>query len=63
MEEGTLAQVELTRANAQVFSTQQDLINARGLREEQEAILKNVLTRRGNEDPKCARRTSSPPIR
>ena len=51
VEEGTLAQVEMTRANAQVFSTQQDLINARGLREEQEAILKNVLTRRGNEDP------------
>ncbi len=42
---GTLAQVELTRANAQLFSTQQDLINAHGLREEQEAILKNVLTR------------------
>ena len=42
---------KLTRANAQVFSARQDLINARGLREEQEAILKNVLTRRGNEDP------------
>jgi outer membrane protein TolC len=50
VEEGTLAQVEKTRANAQVFSTRQDLINARGLREEQEAILKNVLTRRGNAD-------------
>jgi outer membrane protein len=45
VDEGTLAQVELTRANAQVFSTRQDLITARGLREEQEAILKNVLTR------------------
>jgi outer membrane protein TolC len=54
VEEGTLAQVEMTRANAQVFSTRQDLINARGLREEQEAILKNVLTRRGNEDPEVA---------
>ncbi|HXK05037.1 MAG TPA: TolC family protein [Verrucomicrobiae bacterium] len=51
VDEGTLAPVELTRANAQVSSTRQDLINARGLREEQEAILKNVLTRRGNEDP------------
>ncbi len=51
VEEGTLAPVELTRANAQVFSARQDLINSRGLREEQEAILKNVLTRRGNEDP------------
>ena len=51
VDEGTLAPVEMTRANAQVFSTRQDLINARGLREEQEAIFKNVLTRRGNEDP------------
>ena len=54
VEEGTLAQVETTRANAQVFSTRQDLINARGLREEQEAIFKNVITRRGNEDPEVA---------
>jgi outer membrane protein len=45
VDEGTLAQVELTRANAQLFSTRQDLITARGLREEQEAILMNVLTR------------------
>ena len=60
MEEGTLAQVELTRANAQVFSTRQDLINARGLREEQEAILKNVLTRRGNEDPEVRDRPHHP---
>jgi len=51
VDEGTLAPVEMTRANAQVFSTRQDLINARGLREEQEAILKNVLTRTGNQDP------------
>jgi len=51
VDEGTLAPVEMTRANAQVFSSRQDLINARGLREEQEAILKNVITRRGNEDP------------
>jgi outer membrane protein len=54
VEEGTLAQVEMTRANAQVFSTRQDVINARGLREEQEAILKTVLTRRGNADPEVA---------
>jgi len=45
VDEGTLAVVELTRAKAQLFSTEQDLINARGLVEEQEAILKNVLTR------------------
>jgi outer membrane protein TolC len=54
VEEGTLAQVEMTRANAQVFSTRQDLINARGLREEQEAIFKTVITRRGNEDTEIA---------
>ena len=54
VEEGTLAQVEIARANAQVFSTRQDLINARGLREEQEAIFKNVLTRSGNADPEVA---------
>ncbi|MBZ5576655.1 MAG: TolC family protein [Acidobacteriia bacterium] len=51
VEEGTLAPVEQTRANAQVFSTRQDLANSQGLLEEQEAILKNVLTRQGNEDP------------
>ncbi|HZT28828.1 MAG TPA: TolC family protein [Bryobacteraceae bacterium] len=50
VEEGTLAPVELTRANAQVSSSLQDLANARGLLEEQEAILKNVLTRTGLED-------------
>jgi outer membrane protein len=51
VEEGTLAPVEMTRANAQVFSTRQDLVNSQGLLEEQEAILKNVLTRQGNQDP------------
>jgi outer membrane protein len=40
----------MTRANAQVFATRQDLINSRGLLEEQEAILKNQLTRTGNAD-------------
>ena len=50
VEEGTLAPVEETRANAQVFSTRQDLVNSQGLLDEQEAILKNVLTRLGNED-------------
>ena len=54
VDEGTLAPVEMTRANAQVFSSRQDLINSRGLLEEQEAILKTVLTRRGNEDPEVA---------
>ena len=51
VEEGTLARVEMTRANASVFSSRQDLINSRGLLEEQEAILKTVLTKTGNQDP------------
>jgi outer membrane protein len=50
VEEGTQAPVELTRANAQVFSIRQDLINANGLLEEQEAIVKNVITRRTADD-------------
>jgi outer membrane protein TolC len=54
VDEGTLAPVELTRANAQLFATRQDLINSRGLLEEQEAILKTVLTRRGNQDAEVA---------
>ena len=49
--EGTQAPIELTRARAQVSATQQDLINSQGLLEEQEAILKNVITRRGDDDP------------
>ena len=55
VDEGTLAPVEATRANAQVFSTQQDLINASGLLEEQEAILKNVLTRSQDDAIRSAR--------
>ncbi len=51
VEEGTLARVEMTRANASVFSSRQDLINSRGLLEEQEAIFKSVLTKTGNQDP------------
>jgi outer membrane protein len=54
VDEGTLAPVELTRANAQLFATRQDLINSRGLLEEQEAIIKTVLTRRGNQDAEVA---------
>jgi outer membrane protein TolC len=60
VEEGTLAPVEMTRANAQVFATRQDLINARGLLEEQQAILKNLLTRTGNADPEVQAATIIP---
>jgi len=50
VDEGTQAPIELTRANAQVFGIRQDVINARGLLEEQEAIVKNVITRRSSDD-------------
>jgi outer membrane protein len=50
VDEGTVAPLELSRARAQVSASRQDLINSRGLLEEQEAILKNVITRRGIED-------------
>jgi outer membrane protein len=51
VDEGTQAQIELTRANAQVFSIRQDLINSRGLLEEQEAVVKNVITRNSANRP------------
>src|ERR1700722_6530753 len=60
VDEGTLAPVELTRANAQVFSTRQDLINSRGVLQEQQAILKNLLTRSGNADPEVQTATIIP---
>lgn len=60
VDEGTLAPVEMTRANAQVFATRQDLINARGVLEEQQAILKNLLTRTGNADPEVQSATIIP---
>ncbi|HZY59118.1 MAG TPA: TolC family protein, partial [Candidatus Binataceae bacterium] len=50
VDEGTQAPIELTRANAQVFSIRQDLINSRGLLEEQEAIVKTVISRRTDDD-------------
>lgn len=54
VDEGTLPKIELSRANAQIFSTEQDLINSRGLLEEQEAILKNILTRADDPDVRAA---------
>ena len=60
VDEGTLAPVELTRANAQLFATRQDLINSRGVLEEQQAILKNLLTRTGNADPEVQAATIIP---
>jgi outer membrane protein TolC len=60
VDEGTLAPVELSRANAQLFATRQDLINSRGVLEEQQAILKNLLTRTGNADPEVQAATIIP---
>ena len=51
VEEGTLAAVELTRARAQVAGAEQDVINAEGLYQQEEALVKNVLTRKGSREP------------
>jgi outer membrane protein TolC len=51
VEAGTLAPVEETRAQAQVASARQDLINAQGFADQQELILKSVITRRFTADP------------
>jgi len=51
VDQGTLAPVELTRAQAEVAAARQDLANSRGNFRQQELILKTVLTRRGTADP------------
>jgi len=51
VEAGTLAPVEETRALAQVASARQDLINAQGFADQQELIVKSVITRRFTADP------------
>jgi outer membrane protein len=48
---GTLAPIEVKRAQAEVSRTQEDLTNSVNLVLQQELILKNVLTRRGSKDP------------
>jgi outer membrane protein len=45
--QGTIAPIELTRAQAQVAASRQDLISAQGLVRQQELIVKTVLTRGG----------------
>ncbi len=49
--QGTLAPIELVRAQAQMASSRQDLANSEGFESQQELVLKNVLTRRGIADP------------
>jgi outer membrane protein TolC len=51
VEQGTLAPLELTRAQSLVTSTQLDLIQAEGLVRQQEVILKTQLSRLGSGDP------------
>ncbi|MDQ6698873.1 MAG: TolC family protein, partial [Acidobacteriota bacterium] len=54
VEVGTLAAIEVKRARAEVARSRQDLTNSEGLVAQQELILKNVLSRRGNSDPLIA---------
>lgn len=47
VEIGSLAEIEVTRAEAQLYSSQQDLVIAQTNLLQQETILKNALTRNG----------------
>jgi outer membrane protein len=47
---GTLAPIEVTRAEAQVYSSQQDLLISQTNLLQQETVLKNALSRKGVED-------------
>lgn len=49
--QGTLAQIDLTQAQALVTSSQLDLIQADGLVRQQEVILKSQLSKSGTADP------------
>jgi len=51
VEAGTLAPLEVVRAQAQIAVSQLDLLNSQAFAREQELVLKNVLTRRGTADP------------
>jgi outer membrane protein TolC len=48
---GTMAPLEVVRAQAQVAAAREDLINSQAFAREQELILKNVITKRGTADP------------
>jgi outer membrane protein len=51
---GALAEIEITRAQAQVFSSRQDLVVAQTNLAQQETILKNALSRNGVAGPELA---------
>ena len=50
VDEGILPSIEVTRASASLLTARQALINARALLEEQEAVFKSVLFRKGLDD-------------
>ena len=51
VDQGTIAPIELVRAQAQMASARQDFANSQGFELQQELVLKSVLTKRGTEDP------------
>ena len=51
VDQGTLAPIEMTRAQAQVAVSRQALISAEGLVKQQELIVKTAITRRGLANP------------
>lgn len=51
VDQGTLAPIELVRAQAQMASSRQDLANSEGFEAQQELVLKNALSKRGTADP------------
>jgi outer membrane protein len=51
VEQGTLAPIELVRAQAQVAAARQDLANSDGFELQQELIVKTLLSRKGTSDP------------
>jgi len=51
VEQGTLAPLELTRAQTLVTSSELDLIQAQGLVKQEEVVLKSQLARNGSGDP------------
>jgi outer membrane protein TolC len=54
VEVGTLAPLELTRAQALVAASELDLTRAQGLVLQQEAVLKSTISRTGTADPRLA---------
>ncbi|HEY3836377.1 MAG TPA: TolC family protein [Bryobacteraceae bacterium] len=51
VDQGTLAPIELVRAQAQVAAARQDLANSDGFELQQELIVKTLLSRMGTTDP------------